>query len=309
MLHSNQQPESMPAAVQTSNVFPIEETNVELSPEEFRARYRDLARPLVLRGIARWVSNWSFERLRRDYGDTSVRASYGVAVDALDPEYRQATLSEIIDSVQSGGPKYLVLNHFATVFPAIGEDFERHGCFNRYFSDARLTYKYLWLNRPGHRSTFHQDGSFDNLNFMVAGRKRFALIAPSHWPSVYSVAFTRSHLNPFEPDYQKYPKFRDVVSFHAELGPGDVLYIPRYWWHNAYAVEPTINMNTFALMPGSGWRDSSHLPIGARVAVGVIRHYPNFWFRDSEGRITPVKQAIRRAVWLGSRVRMLGRSA
>ena len=32
------------------------------------------------------------------------------------------------------------------------------------------------------------------------------------------------------PDYEKFPKFRDVKGFEAVLGPGDVLYLPMYWW-------------------------------------------------------------------------------
>ena len=28
-----------------------------------------------------------------------------------------------------------------------------------------------------------------------------------------------------------FPKFRNVTGVDAVVGPGDVLYIPNYWWH------------------------------------------------------------------------------
>lgn len=31
------------------------------------------------------------------------------------------------------------------------------------------------------------------------------------------------------PDYEKFPNFRNVVGYETVVGPGDVLYIPMYW--------------------------------------------------------------------------------
>lgn len=31
------------------------------------------------------------------------------------------------------------------------------------------------------------------------------------------------------PDYEKFPNFKNVVGYEAVVGPGDVLYIPMYW--------------------------------------------------------------------------------
>ncbi|KAG7251595.1 hypothetical protein CRUP_001379 [Coryphaenoides rupestris] len=34
------------------------------------------------------------------------------------------------------------------------------------------------------------------------------------------------------PDYERFPNFRKLVGYEAVVGPGDVLYIPMYWWHH-----------------------------------------------------------------------------
>lgn len=31
------------------------------------------------------------------------------------------------------------------------------------------------------------------------------------------------------PDFEKFPKFRNATGFETIVGPGDVLYIPIYW--------------------------------------------------------------------------------
>ena len=38
------------------------------------------------------------------------------------------------------------------------------------------------------------------------------------------------------PDYARFPKFREVKGFQAIVGPGDVLYLPMYWWDIQYCI-------------------------------------------------------------------------
>jgi len=33
-----------------------------------------------------------------------------------------------------------------------------------------------------------------------------------------------------KPDYRRFPKFRNARGLEAVLGPGDVLYLPSYWY-------------------------------------------------------------------------------
>lgn len=42
-----------------------------------------------------------------------------------------------------------------------------------------------------------------------------------------------SEVDFFEPDYEKYPLFKEVKGkMLAEIGPGDILFIPSFWWHH-----------------------------------------------------------------------------
>lgn len=39
-------------------------------------------------------------------------------------------------------------------------------------------------------------------------------------------------------DYETFPKLRNLHGVQAVIGPGDVLYIPIYWWHYIESVKP-----------------------------------------------------------------------
>lgn len=48
------------------------------------------------------------------------------------------------------------------------------------------------------------------------------------------------------PDYNKFPKFKNVKGYETVVEPGDVLYIPIYWWHHVESLMrggPTITVN------------------------------------------------------------------
>lgn len=48
------------------------------------------------------------------------------------------------------------------------------------------------------------------------------------------------------PNYTRFPKYKDAKGCEAVVGPGDVLYIPIYWWHHVESVMrggPTITIN------------------------------------------------------------------
>jgi len=52
----------------------------------------------------------------------------------------------------------------------------------------------------------------------------------------------RSELNVFEPDYEKYPLFKDATPINFVVGPGETLFIPFGTWHTAHSLTPTISV-------------------------------------------------------------------
>jgi hypothetical protein len=102
----------------------------------------------------------------------------------------------------------------------------------------------IWI---GNRLTVttHYDLS-DNLACVVAGRRQFTLFPPDQIANLYPgpLEFTPagapvSMVDPENPDFDRYPNFRKALAAaqSAELEPGDVLFIPYFWWHHVVSLE------------------------------------------------------------------------
>jgi ribosomal protein L16 Arg81 hydroxylase len=85
----------------------------------------------------------------------------------------------------------------------------------------------------------------DNLYVVVSGRKRFTLVPPrDSWNvrarPLLSGQAQYAGVDPEAPPDARYARAHPRV---AELGPGDALYIPRFWWHHARGLELTLAVN------------------------------------------------------------------
>jgi len=87
----------------------------------------------------------------------------------------------------------------------------------------------------------------ENVGVVVAGRRRFTLFPPDELKNLYvgPIELTPagtpvSLVDPVNPDLDRFPKFAEALerAQTAELGPGDAIYIPFYWWHGVDSLEP-----------------------------------------------------------------------
>ncbi len=123
----------------------------------------------------------------------------------------------------------------------------------------------LWMG-ANTRSGLHFD-TLDNFLVQIYGTKKVVLIPPEDAAFVYSIPynFSKCYVNPFEPNFKKFPKFKKARIFEGELKPGDVLFIPRGWYHYIYSPKQSISLNCWYGSPltskdfittfyRSGWR-------------------------------------------------------
>jgi hypoxia-inducible factor 1-alpha inhibitor (HIF hydroxylase) len=99
-----------------------------------------------------------------------------------------------------------------------------------------LTSNLMLVSQEGNLTPVHYDEQ-ENLFCQVEGYKRVILFPPSQFECLYPYPVHHPHDRQsqvdFEnPDYEKFPKFRYVDGQEGVLGPGDVLYLPMYWWHH-----------------------------------------------------------------------------
>jgi lysine-specific demethylase 8 len=119
----------------------------------------------------------------------------------------------------------------------------------------------FWIGASGQKSSIHNDSNH-GFNAQVYGRKRFILFPPDEYRNLYTSRITdetwASVVDWDDPDLTQYPLFAFVDGLEVVLQPGEMLYIPAFWWHAAKAISISINVNIwiFTADIGKWFQDS-----------------------------------------------------
>ncbi|XP_024527933.1 uncharacterized protein LOC9631850 isoform X5 [Selaginella moellendorffii] len=107
----------------------------------------------------------------------------------------------------------------------------------------------LWMSSTSSRSSIHYD-PYRNVLGVVMGQKKVTLWPPDAAPylypkPLYGEASNHSEVNFVEPDYQKYPRFRDASKHSLVLvvDAGSAVFIPEAWFHQVDSAALTIAVN------------------------------------------------------------------
>jgi lysine-specific demethylase 8 len=207
--------------------------------------HRRERRPLLLQGAAAdWnaVNNWSPPYLAEIVGDVEVTPSVGlpdteVPYNNRAEEFRKSmTMREFAELMDSGDRCYIGQAPIGDL-PGLEHDFD----FASLASDVKEVA--FWMGAST-RSGMHYD-NVDNLFAQVYGTKLAILAAPEE---VYNLhlfpdSHSKSQVAPENPDLKAHPRFARAKLMQATLGPGDVLYLPRAWWHYFASSESSISLS------------------------------------------------------------------
>ncbi|XP_077176590.1 HSPB1-associated protein 1 isoform X2 [Paroedura picta] len=102
----------------------------------------------------------------------------------------------------------------------------------------------LWVGTLGANTPCHLDSYGCNLVLQVQGRKRWHLYPPEDsdflYPTriPYEESSVFSKVNVVNPDLKRFPQFEKAQSHVVTLNPGQVLFVPRHWWHYVESIDP-----------------------------------------------------------------------
>lgn len=238
---------------------PIPRVNAaDLTTEDFIQNYFKLAKPVIITGETdQWPAReWTLENLRERVGENQVwirgktdRDSYrnGQAYSI-----RKDTFGSYVDDLLAANARarssYLAVASMSAAFPQLVDEVPRP----KYMTEVSTKHHlgpYMWCALKGHYEFCHFDPD-DNFLIMVQGRKRVRLFGHdleslypnplgSHGKTVQSqVISTR-------PDLEKFPNFRNSRCEHCVLEPGEMLFIPAFYWHQVTALDSGISLNMF----------------------------------------------------------------
>lgn len=165
---------------------------------------------------------------------------------------------------------------FEESFPGIVEDVN----YPAYFKSKPTVI--LWhgfvKNKFSSTSTLHFD-RIHNIFVQIRGRKRIILFPPFDYLSFYpplEEAQGRGHnskVNPDNLDLELFPKFPWQERIEVVLQPGEILYIPPFWWHHVTAVDENISLSFwYDIKIKDFFRQKNMLSVFSNIAPNYIRH-------------------------------------
>ncbi len=218
-----------------------------LTREAFDKEYREQGRPVVLEGYAAdWpsVRTWTFDNLAERCGDVSV------VVDSYNSKAaRRTTFADFVSMLKAGdggnaAPIYLQEWYYKTNAPELAADMPEMDIaqydFRRdLYGEAASTNHQLWLGQRGGVTRLHQDSySIDVMHAQIVGEKLWYIMGPD----AQLLAGADG-----EVDVQALVDSPDTKLTRFVLRPGDVLYIPAYWFHRIELLTDSIGLGRKSL--------------------------------------------------------------
>jgi len=236
----------------------------ELRADEFRARYEEPERPVVIAGGASQFAatrRWSLEYLTAAIG--AIEAPFKVSETSSHPNFRatepsrmfareKTSFAEFFRSIAHGAPAERARRLFtgderfllqrrggkSVRDPELGvllDDVPVPGIV----PEERLYTAWGWFSGPGVRTWLHYDNNgCHNVNAQLTGSKECLLFAPRELGKLApfplggdNPAHNCSQVDIDDVDASRFPDFDDVPCERAELQAGDLLFIPAFWFH------------------------------------------------------------------------------
>ncbi|KAK6539786.1 tRNA methyltransferase ppm2 [Orbilia ellipsospora] len=245
----------------------VEKYNITSHPLNIQAAIERNV-PLIFEGLSfgRCISCWAPEYLKSAVGDSkevtihkakieSVESNQGFSsihlnFNAKNFTYERCPFSQLIDTIFDETPKELCYlrsvsskptkypSMLGRDFPEIAQDFEIPDALS--FIDKSLHSSPLRISSPGVGIWLHYDVCA-NFLFQILGKKRILLFPPS---DVHRLDFPPGKTtSSIENIFENIP--RGTNPKELIMSPGDILYIPPFWLHAVFPLEPCIAVNTF----------------------------------------------------------------
>ncbi len=233
----------------------------DLDATAFHNLYVSANVPVVLAGAAsNWpAASWTPQWIGENYGDDEVlliaAGPEDIGKASTEPQF--TTLAEIVRGMEHGSVKYARFNPLLQRHPELRTQLDvawlRDHAASFRFSESFQ----MFLGGKGTTTAVHAAIS-NNLFVNLYGRKRWRLFSPEFSPVL-------------EPPVERAPYFISVVDVGADerkddalridgfeviLEPGDVLFVPSFWWHWVTNLSGSIGIGYRFFSPYSIGRSS-----------------------------------------------------
>jgi len=225
-----------------------------VSRVEFLEQYYALNRPVILCGMMEgWqaMTKWTPEYLKSVCGEEMVEI---MAARETNPLYemqdkkhrRNVRFSEFVDMVVSANESndyYITARNDFFGRPGTKALLKDMVMFPEYLNNDNPGYGvFLWFGPKGTITPLHHD-PMNIFMAQVQGRKQIKIIPSNEIDLIYNHYSVYSQVDISNPDYDKFPNFRQATVIDLELAPGEVLFLPVGWWHYVKALDRSMTVS------------------------------------------------------------------
>jgi lysine-specific demethylase 8 len=228
-----------------------------LSRREFEERFLVPQRPVIVSGAMEgWPARerWTNDYLTEKVGAHTVRPFKAHAGTYLyDPKKRIGDtssvmkLAEYIDLLGAGtisdGQLYLGQFPIKKALPGLWPDVR----FPAFVDENKHLRVNLWFGPGNNVTPLHYDTA-NNFLTQIRGRKQVILCPPREIAHLYPFPISylgnnMSQINVASPDLTHFPEWAHADRALLEIGPGDMLFIPVFWWHATSGIDQNLSIN------------------------------------------------------------------
>jgi len=233
---------------------------VECPPvEEFINTYLTPGRPVVITGATKgWPGmKWTIEYLVNRVGNNCVNVRKGTSSEEykVGKQYKIAKMefkkfaAALLDNEKSKGGSsfdyYMAVQNIKRVFPEIEAEIPVPPYIGKVHGGP-----FLWIGCSGHYEFCHYDPD-DGMLAIITGKKRVSLFNYNFLKNMYPNPMgsrgrtIQSQVNCDSPDIETFPLFANAICEECIIEPGEMVFIPAFYFHQVSALESTISVNFF----------------------------------------------------------------
>ncbi len=222
----------------------------KISKEDFIKNYKKKQIPLLIKGYAKeWQTfdQWNFDYIKEKAKGQVVPIYDNKPADANKSSDTPAThmkMDEYINEIQNqDSDKRIFFYIIKNKLPELLDGFVYPDFGMKIFKQIQT----LFFGGNQAKVLMHYDVDMsDFFHVHFEGKKRILLFDQSQSKYIYKVPLSVHTIESIDydhPDYDKYPALKKAEGYEVFMEHGDMLYIPKAWWHFNRYVEAGFSMS------------------------------------------------------------------
>jgi hypothetical protein len=241
-----------------------------LTRDEFTREYLKPLKPVILKDLSKnWEAKekWTFDFFKKKYGD--------IIIPVFDPDtyfksgknymksHLKIAFKEYLQLIQEK-PTNLRIHIFQLMkeAPELANDFETPSIMSNFLSK----FPALFFGGKGATLRVHYDLDCSHVfltHFITT--KEVIMFPYEQKDYLYHLPYTvQGAVDIKNPDFSKHPALKKAEGYHAIIGHGETLFMPRRYWHCVHYCEPGFSLSV---------RSNDSIIYTARGLLNIGRHF------------------------------------